>query len=268
MANRWGNNGNSERLYIRRLQNHCQWWLQQSNYKMLACLKKSYENLAAFLKAEILLCRKKFSIMKAMLSPVVMYGCDSCTIKNGDQWRIDGFELWCWTRLLRVPWTTRRSNKSMLKEINLEYSLEGAMLKLKLQYFGQLMWRNYSLEKPYYWERLKAGGEEDDRRWDGWMESPTRWTWVCSSSRSWWRTASPGMLQSMGLQRVGHDWVTELNWTYHIANTICGWHVSPARLGLPKAPTHIPIKFAPMHRSQCLAFTRYSVSLIAGGPPF
>ena len=124
--------------------------------------RKAMRNLAVFLKAEILLCRKKFSIMKAMLSPVVMYGCDSCTIKNGDQWRIDGFELWCWTRLLRVPWTTRRSNKSMLKEINLEYSLEGAMLKLKLQYFGQLMWRNYSLEK------ILLQGKIEGRRRRGW----------------------------------------------------------------------------------------------------
>ena len=109
--------------------------------------RKAMRNLAVFLKAEILLCRKKFSIIKGMIFPVVMYGCDSWTVKNGDWWRIDGFELWCWTRLLRVPWTTRTSNKSMLREINLEYSLGGPMLKLKLQYFGQLMWISYSLEK-------------------------------------------------------------------------------------------------------------------------
>ena len=92
------------------------------------------------------------------------------------------------------------------------------------------------------------------------MASPTWWTWVCPNSRSWWRTASPGVLQSMGLRRVRHDWETELNWTYPIANAICNCHVSPARQGSPK-PQHIsPIKFAPMHRSQCLAFTRHSVS--------
>ena len=110
-----------------------------------------------------------------MVFPVVMYGCVCWTVKKAECRRIDAVELWCWRRLLRVPWTARRSNQSILKEINLKYSLEGLMLKLKLQYFGQLMWRNYSLEKPYYWERLKAGGEEDDRRWDGWMISPTWW---------------------------------------------------------------------------------------------
>ena len=95
-------------------------------------------------------------------------------------------------------------------------------------------------KRPYYWERLKAGGEEYDRGWDGWMASPTLCTWVWTTSRGWWRTGRPGMLQSMGLQRVGHDWATELNWTYPIANAICNWRVSPARLGLPMASTHIP----------------------------
>ena len=87
------------------------------------------------------------------------------------------------------------------------------MLKLKLQYFGHLMWRTDPLERPWSWERLKAGGEGDDRRWDGWMASPTQLTWVWASSGSWWWTGKPGMLQSMGSQRVGHDWVAELNWT-------------------------------------------------------
>ena len=96
------------------------------------------------------------------------------------------------------------------------------------------------LNKPWCWERLKAGGEGDDGGCDGWMEAPIRWAWVSTSSRIWWRTVSPGMLQSTGLQRVRHDWKTELNWTYHIANTICNGHVSPARLGLPMAPTYIP----------------------------
>ena len=140
-----------------------------------------------------------------MVFPVVMYGCESWTIKKAECWRIDAFELWCWRRLLRVPGTARRSNQSILKEISPEYSLEGLILKLKLQYFGHLM------QRPWCWERLKAGGEEDDRGWDGWMASPTQWTWVWASSRSWWWTREPGMLQSMGSQRVGHDWTTELN---------------------------------------------------------
>ena len=147
MANRWGKNGNRERLYFGGSKITADDYCTHEIKTCLLVWREAMRNLAAFLKAEILLCRKKFTIIKAMIFPVVMYGCDSWTIKNGDQWRTDGFELWFWTRLLRVPWTTRRSNKSMLKEINLEYSLEGAMLKLKLQYFGQLMWRNYSLEK-------------------------------------------------------------------------------------------------------------------------
>ena len=108
-------------------------------------------------------------------------------------------------------WTARRSNKSILKEINPECSWEGLMLKLKLQYFGHLMQRADSLEKTLIWERLRAGGEGDDRGWDGWVASLTQRTWVWVSSRSWWWKGRPGMLQSMGSQRVGHNWATELN---------------------------------------------------------
>ena len=128
-------------------------------------------------------------------------------IKNWRSIRLkfDAFELWCWRRLLRVPWTARRSSQSILKEISPGSSLEGMMLKLKLQYFGHLMRRIDSLEK--------TGGEGDDRGGDGWMASPAQWTWVWVSSRSWWWTGRPGVLQFMGLQRVRHDWVTELNWT-------------------------------------------------------
>jgi len=106
--------------------------------------------------------------------------------------------------LLGVPGTARRSNQSILKEISPECSLEGLLLKLKLQYFGHLM---------RCWERLKAGGKGDDRGWDGWMASPTRWTWFWADSGSWWWTGRPGVLWFMGLQRVGHDWATALNWT-------------------------------------------------------
>ena len=127
--------------------------------------------------------------------------------------RIDAFELWCWRRLLRVPWTARRSNQSILKEISPGCSLEGLMLKLKLQYFGHLMWRADSLKRPLSWERLRAGGEGDDRGWDGCMVSLTQWTWVWVSSGSWWWPGNPGVLQSTGLQRVRHDWMTKLNWT-------------------------------------------------------
>ena len=152
----------------------------------------------------------KVRLVKAMVFPIVTYGCESWTVKKAERWRIDAFELWCWRRLLWVPWTARRSNQSILKEISAEYSLEGLMLKLKLQYFGHLMWRTNSWKRPWCWERLKAGGEGGDRGWDGWMASPTRWTWVWASSRSWWWTGRPGVLQSLGPQRVGHDWATEL----------------------------------------------------------
>ena len=143
---------------------------------------------------------------------MVMYGFGSWTIRKAERWRIDAFELWCWRRLLRVPWTARRSSQSILKVIRPGCSLEGLMLKLKLQYFGHLMWRANSF-RPWCWKRWKAGGEGDNRAWDGWMASPTRWTWVWLDSGSWWWTGQPGVLRFMGSQRVGHNWVTELNWT-------------------------------------------------------
>ena len=117
-----------------------------------------------------------------------MYGWESWTINKAEHWRNDAFELWCWRTLLRVPWTARRSNQSILKEISPGCSLEGLMLKLKLQYSGHLMRRADSLKRPWWWERLRAGGEQDDRGWDGWMASPNQWTWVWVSSRSWWWT--------------------------------------------------------------------------------
>jgi len=147
-----------------------------------------------------------------MVFPVVMYGCESWTVKKAECRRIDAFELWCWRRLLRVPWTARRSNQSILKEISPRCSLEGLMLKLKLQYFGHLMQRVDSLEKTLMLGGIGAGGEGDNRGWDGWMASPTQWTWVSVSSGSWWWTGRPGMLLFMGSQRVGHDWTTDLIW--------------------------------------------------------
>ena len=120
----------------------------------------------------------KVCLVKAMVFPVVMYGCESWTVKKAERWRIDTFDLWCWRRLLRVPWTARRSNQSILKEISPGCSLEGMMLKLKLQYFGHLMWRVDSLEKTLMVGGIGAGGKGDDRGWDGWMASLTRWNFV------------------------------------------------------------------------------------------
>ena len=139
-------------------------------------------NLDSILKSRDITLSTKFHLVKAMVFPVVMHGCENWTVKKAECRRIDGFELWCWRRLLRVPGTARRSNQSILKEISPGCSLEG--LKLKLQYFGYLMRRVDSLEKTLCWEGLGAGGEWDDRGWDGWMASPTRWTgvWVNSGN--------------------------------------------------------------------------------------
>ena len=171
-------------------------------------------NLDSILKSRGISLPTKVHIIKAMVLPVVMYGCESWSIKKAECQRTDAFKPWCWRRLLRVPWTARRSNQSIVKEINPEYSLEGLMLKLKLQYFGHLMQRTDSLENDltWCWERLKAGGERDNRGWVGWMASPTQWTWLWVSSGNCWWTEEPGMLQSMGWQRVGHNWAIELNW--------------------------------------------------------
>ena len=149
-----------------------------------------------------------------------MYGCESWTVKKAECWRIDAFELWCWRRFLRVPWTAKKSNQSILKEISPGCSLEGLMLKLKLQYFGHLVWRVDSVEKTLMLGGIRGRGEGGDRGWDGWMASLTQWTWVWVNSGSWWWTWRPGVLQFMGSQRVGHNWATELNWTKDLYNLI------------------------------------------------
>ena len=148
---------------------------------MLAPWKKSYDQPRQHMKSRDITLPAKVRLVKAMVFPVVMYGCESWTIKKAECRRIDAFELWCWRRLLRVLWTARRSTQSILKEINPEYSLEGLMLKLKLQYFGHLMGRTDSWEKILMLERLKVE-EGNDRGWDGWMASLTWWTWIWASS--------------------------------------------------------------------------------------
>ena len=171
------------------------------SHEIKRCLflgRKAMTNIDSILKSKCITLLTKVHIVKAMVFPVVMYGCESWTIWKSEHWRTDAFELWCWRRLLKVPLTARRSNQSILKEISPKYSLEELMLKLKLQYFDYLMPRADSLEKAWCWERLKAGGKGDNRGWDGWMASLTQWTWVWASSGRWWRTGKPGMLQSMG----------------------------------------------------------------------
>ena len=157
---------------------------------------KAMTNVDSILKIEDITLPTKVHLVKAIAFPVVMYGCDSWTIKKAECQRIDALELWCWRRLLRVPWTARRSNQSILKEISPEYSLERLMLKL--QYLATWCKELTHWKTSWYWERLKAGEEGDDRGWDGWRTSLTRWTWVWASSRSWWWTGKPGVLHSMG----------------------------------------------------------------------
>ena len=141
-----------------------------------------------------------------MVFPVVMYGCESWTIRKAEHRRIDAFELRCWRRLLRVPWTAR-SNQSILKEISPGCSLEGGWNSSTLATSCKELTHRKRL---WCWEGLGAGGEGDNRGWAGWIESPTRCTWVWVKSRSWWWTGRPGVPQFMGSQRVGHDWETEL----------------------------------------------------------
>ena len=170
MANRWGNNGNSDTLYFLVLQNHCRWWLQPWNKRCLLLGRKAMTNLDSILKCRYITLLTKVRLVKAMVFPVVMYGCERCSIKKAECQRIDAFELWCWRRLLRVPWTARRFNQSILKEISTEYSLEGLMmLKLKLQYFGHLMGRADSLEKTLMLVKTEC------RRRRGWQDEMVGW---------------------------------------------------------------------------------------------
>ena len=157
--------------------------------------------LDSILKSRDITLTTKVLLVKAMVFPVVMYGCESWTIKKAA------------CQLLRVPWTVRRSNQSILKEISPECSFEGLMLKLKLQYFGHLMWRADSFEKTLMLGKIEGRRRRGWRGWDGWVASPTQWTWIWVNSGRWWLTGRPGMLRFMVSQRVGHGWVTELNWT-------------------------------------------------------
>ena len=174
--------------------------------------KKSYDQPRQPIKKQRNTLPTKVHLVKAMVFPVVMDRCESRTIKKAEHRRMDAFELWCWRRLLRVPWTARRSNQSILKESVLTIHWKDWCWSWNSNTLATWCEELTLLKRHWSWERLKAG-EGDDRRFDHWMASPTQWTWVWVSSRSWWWTGKPGVLQSMGSQRVGHDWVTELNWT-------------------------------------------------------
>ena len=179
---------------------------------MLAPWMKSYDQPRQHIKKQRHYLPAKVHLVKAMVFAIVMYDCESWTIKKAEHQRIDAFEMWCWRRLLRVPWTARRFNQSILNEISPEYSLEGLMLKQNSNTFATWHEELTYWKRPWCQKKLKVGGEGDDRGWDGWMASPTQWTWVWVNFGSWWRTGRPALLQSKGLYRVGHVWATELNW--------------------------------------------------------
>ena len=205
---------NSDRIYILGLQNHCRWWLQQWNEKTLASWKKSYDKPRQPIEKQ-----RRYFANKGLYSQshgfsVVMYGCENWTRKKAECWRTDAFELWCWRRVLRVPWTARTSNQSILKEIGPGCSLEGMMLKLKLQYFGHLMQRVDSLEKT-----LMLGGIMGRRRrgrqrmrWlDGitdLMNMSLSKLWALVMDRKPWSAAIHGVTKTQ------NDCVTELKWMH------------------------------------------------------
>ena len=177
-------------------------------YEIKRCLllgKKAMTNLDSILKSRDITLPTKVRLVKAMVFPVVMYGCESWITKKAERRRIDAFELWCWRRLLRVPWTARSFNQSILKEISPDIHWKDWCWSWNSNTLATWCKELIHWKRPWCWERLKAGGEGGNRGWDGWIASPMRWTWVWVSSRSWWWTRKPSVLQSMGLQRVRHD---------------------------------------------------------------
>ena len=172
MANRWGNNGNSDRLHFLGLQNHCGWWPQSEIKRSLLFGRKAMTNLNSVLKCKDISLATKVCLFRTVVFPVVMYGCESWTIKKVDCWKIDAFDLLCWRRLLRVPWIARRSNQSILKEISPEYSLEGVMLKL--QYWPPDV-KNWLIGKDpdsgKDWRQEEKGMTEDEIvGWHHWID--------------------------------------------------------------------------------------------------
>ena len=167
-------------------------------------------NLDSIFKSRDITLPTKVHLVKAMVFPVVMYRCESWTIKKTERRRIDAFELWHWIRLLRVLWTARRSKQSILKEINPVCSLKDWYWSWNSNTLATWCEELTHWKIPWYWGRLKAGGEGDDRGWDGWMASPTRWTWVWVNSGSWWWTREAWLAAAHGVAK-SRTWLSD--WT-------------------------------------------------------
>ena len=185
--------------------------------------RKAMTNLDSILKSRDITLSTMVRLVKAMVFPVVMYGCESWAIRKAGHRRIDAFELWCWRRLLRVLWTTGRSNQWILSEISPEYSLEGLMLSWNSNTLATWCEELTHLKRPWCWERLKAGGKGDDRGWDGWMASTTQWTW--GETALGVGDGQGGLVCCSPWGCKDSDMTERLNWISRPKRHILGWHV-------------------------------------------